>query len=150
MTLNHARLMGRSDDNSIVARESARELSQFLRAQPEEARAHVRIDGSDIILPRSALVLLRDILAEMAKGNSVSVTPMHAELTTQQAADLLNVSRPYLIGLLERGKIPYTLTGTHRRIQAQALLDYKQRRKAESRKALEELAQQAQEEDMGY
>ena len=139
-----------SEQERAIAGESAKELSQLLRKLPEAARARVRLDGHDLILPRSALVMLREILAELAKGNGVNIVPVHAELTTQEAANLLNVSRPHVIKLLEAGEIPYTLVGTHRRIALTALMDYKARREAQSEAALAELARQAQQEDMGY
>ena len=113
-------------------------------------RAQVKLDGHDLILPRQALTLLRDLLTEMAQGNAVTVVPTHAELTTQEAANLLNVSRPHLVKLLENKVLPFTKTGTHRRIRYQELMTYKQQRDEESRSALDELASQAQEHDMGY
>ena len=137
-------------DDRVIAQESARELSRLLRRLPEAERAAVRLDGESIILPRKALQLLRNILAEMAKGNAVTVAPVHAELTTQEAAELLNVSRPHVIKLLEAGEMDYRMVGTHRRILLQELLAYKERRRERSHQALEELARQAQEEDMGY
>lgn len=139
-----------SEQERALAGESAKELSQLLRKLPEAARARVSLDGHDLILPRSAVALLRDILAELAKGNGVNIVPVHAELTTQEAANLLNVSRPHVIKLLEAGEIPYTLVGTHRRIALPALMEYKARREAQSEAALAELARQAQQEDMGY
>lgn len=138
------------DTEASIARESAKELSQKLRELPEAARATVRLDDQPIILPRHALELLRDILTEMSEGNTVTIAPTHAELTTQEAANLLNVSRPHLIKLLENNEIPFTRTGTHRRIRFDDLMTYKKRRREQSKRALDELAQQAQEEDMGY
>jgi len=89
-------------------------------------------------------------LTEIAQGNAVTVVPTHAELRTQEAANILNISRPYLVKLLENDVIPYTKTGTHRRIRYQILMEYKQQRDEESHSALDELTNQAQELDMGY
>lgn len=133
-----------------LARASAAELSRLLAEKPAADRAQVRLDGHALILPREALALLKDLLAEMAQGNAVTVVPTHAELTTQQAANLLNVSRPHLVKLLEDSVLPFSKVGTHRRIRYQDLITYKRRRDKESEAALEELARQAQNHDMDY
>ncbi|MBN2701023.1 helix-turn-helix domain-containing protein [Methylohalobius crimeensis] len=137
-------------ETADLARASATELSKLLAHKPEADRARVQLDDTELILPRHALALLRDILTEMAQGNAVTIVPTHAELTTQEAANILNVSRPYLIQLLEKGAIPFTRTGSHRRIRYQDLMEYKAARDRQSQEALEELAKQAQELDMGY
>lgn len=77
------------------------------------------------VLPVTVVRLLQDILREMAAGNAISLVPIHAELTTQQAADALNVSRPFLIGLLKAGALPYRQVGSHRRIRFEDLMRYK-------------------------
>lgn len=133
-----------------LARASATELSQLLRERPDSDRAHIKLDGADLVLPRQALVLLRDLLTEMAQGNAVTILPTHAEVTTQEAANMLNVSRPHLVKLLEEGEIPFTRVGTHRRIRLQDLLAYKRQQEEASEAALQELADQAQDLDMGY
>jgi excisionase family DNA binding protein len=101
-------------------------------------------------IPTSALRLLLEVLTEIGQGNAVSIIPIHAELTTQEAADVLNVSRPFLVQLLEKGDIPFHKTGTHRRVRYQDVMDYKNSIDGERRNALAELAAQAQELDMGY
>ncbi|MFI7062589.1 helix-turn-helix domain-containing protein [Kribbella sp. NPDC050124] len=97
------------------------------------------------MVPRSAVELLARILAHMAAGQGVSVVPADAELTTQQAADLLNVSRPFLIGLLDAGEIEYRKVGKHRRIRADSLLDYKRTDDQRRREAADELTALGQE-----
>ena len=146
------KLITPSADDSRLAQEASRQLAHYsgtcevLSIQViEESRA-----GETLRLPAAALHLLRDILTEMAQGNAVTLLPIHAELTTQEAADLLNVSRPYLVNLLEEGEIPFHKTGTHRRVRAQDVLAYKAHTDAERRDALRQLAEQAQELDLGY
>ncbi len=93
-----------------------------------------------VVLPAAALRLLGTLLIELAKGNAVTLMPHHAELTTQKAADLLKVSRPFLVGLLDSGQLPHHKIGTHRRVRFADLMTYKRRRDAESEEALRELA----------
>jgi len=128
-----------------LARTSAQELSVLLAQMPKAERAHVKIDDRALILPRQALALLRDLLSEMAQGNAVTIVPTHAELTTQEAANILNVSRPYLIKLLEAGEIAYHKVNKHRRIRFDDLISYKKQQALQSSLALDELAQQSQE-----
>lgn len=150
--------MNAAKDNNVlpdpqdieVARASAAELSRLLRDRPDEQRARVQMDGADLVLPRHAIELLRSVLTEMAQGNAVAIMPTHMELTTQEAANILNVSRPHLVKLLESGKLPFCKVGTHRRIKLQDLMDYKRQRDEESEAAMQALADQAQDLDMGY
>ncbi len=106
--------------------------------------------GEQLTLPNAVARLLSHLLTEMSNGNAVTLVPTHAELTTQEAADYLNVSRPYLIGLLRDGKINYRKVGTHRRVLFSDLQAYRKTMLRESGEALDELARQAQELGMGY
>ncbi|SDT08600.1 helix-turn-helix domain-containing protein [Pseudomonas fuscovaginae UPB0736] len=142
------------DEREIAAAvESRRQLAAFLSTKLDTQRIEILDDQHQphtIQLPVSALRLLDEILSELSMGNAVKVVPIHAELTTQEGADLLNVSRPHLVKLLDENVIPHTKVGRHRRVKFADLMDYKQRRTAESRQAMDELATQAQELKMGY
>ena len=136
-------------EEAEAARSSGRLLAAYL-GDGGTRRIKI-IDGdANIDVPVSALRMLVEILANMAEGKAVSIIPVKAELTTQQAADFLNVSRPHLVSLLEAGDIAFHKTGTHRRIYASDLLAYRHKRDAASRNALDELAAQAQELGLGY
>jgi excisionase family DNA binding protein len=100
--------------------------------------------GQEVELPHSVFEVLVRVVHEMARGNAVRILPVHAELTTQQAAELLNVSRPFLVGLLEAGEIPFRKVGSHRRVRLDDLLVYKDRRDRERKIALNELASESQ------
>ncbi|GAB7546632.1 excisionase family DNA-binding protein [Cupriavidus sp. 8B] len=136
-----------------VAVEGQRALAAYLATQLETQ--HIQIfdeknQAHRVELPTSALRLLVDILAELAEGNAVKVVPVHAELTTQEAADLLNVSRPHLVKLLETDALPYHKTGKHRRVRFADLMRFKAERDRASEQAMEALARQAQELNLGY
>jgi excisionase family DNA binding protein len=135
------------------ARESLQRISDILTSGMSDLSIRIQNDeqtGADIILPASVLRLLKDILAEMAQGHAVALLPVQAELTTQQAADLLNVSRPYLIRLLEDSKIPFRLVGQHRRVRFDDLLAYQRKDDEDRRRVADELTADAQELGMGY
>lgn len=143
-----------TEADTLVARDSSRLLAPYL-AKQLKVRVQFVADGGKVeeeplVLPAPALELLFAILTEMAEGNAVTLIPIHAELTTQQAADLLNVSRPFVVDLLDKGRIPHRKVGTHRRILFHDLMEFKRRSEAEQKKVLEELVAQAQEEGMGY
>ena len=136
-----------------IARESSRMLSAFLQTRSESQRIDIFDDNGashPVLVPVSALRLLINILSETGKGCAVCVTPIHADLTTQEAAGLLSISRPFLAQLLERGDIPFHTAGTHRRVRYKDVIAYKERRDAEGREALDALAEQAQALKIGY
>ncbi len=130
-----------------LAKRSSRRLAPYLNQN-----LSVRIAETDeqIELPAVAVRLLIDLLSAMAEGNAVTLMPIHAELTTQQAADLLGVSRPFLIKQLEDEVIPFRRVGTHRRVLFSDLMKYKHDVDRQRSKALDDLTEQAQELDMGY
>jgi excisionase family DNA binding protein len=106
-----------TEHEAELARQSSRVLSAYAH-RAESLRVELNDEGhrETIVLPAGAVRLLLDLLTQMAEGNAVTVLPMQAELTTQQAADILNVSRPYLVKLLDAGAIDHRKVGTHRRV----------------------------------
>ncbi|MEO9335995.1 helix-turn-helix domain-containing protein [Mesorhizobium sp. SB112] len=136
-----------SADDAELAAQASRQLS---RTKHEGAELKVQVGNETLRLPKSVGDLLYRLLTEMAQGNAVTIIPIHAELTTQEAADYLNVSRPYLIRLLEEGKLPFSLVGTHRRVKFSDLAAYRKSTEEDRKKVMEELAAQAQELGMGY
>lgn len=140
-----------SKDDVELARASGQRLAPYARGgRPLMLRVRDANHEEAIELPAGAVKLLMAVLEDMASGRAVTILPQSAELTTQQAADVLNVSRPFLIGLLEEKKIPFRMVGTHRRVRFEDVLRYKEAIDAERRKVLDELAADAQELGMGY
>lgn len=142
-----------SERDAKLAAESSRQVARLLAKSQKTVQVRIGMgnQGEEVVsIPVSAFRLLGAVLTEMAKGNAVALLPVHAELTTQRAAEILNVSRPFVVRLLDEGKIPGHKVGTHRRIRFQDLMEYKRKTGADRDKALEELTAQAQELDMGY
>lgn len=137
-----------TEHEARLAEETSRKLAAHFQT---DEHVRIRLLGESgrasetLELPASAVRLLRDILEQMARGNAVTLLTIHAELTTQQAADLLNVSRPYLVQLLDERKIPYRKVGTHRRVRAEDVLRYERQMEQKRRDVLEELAAHDQE-----
>jgi len=140
-------------NEAIEAKDAARALAPVLRRRGKGA-VKVRATGdgpsASVSVPREAFQFFLEILGHMANGSTVTILPIHAELTSQEAADLLRVSRPYLVQLLESGAIPHRMVGSHRRILASDLLAYLEKDKASRRAILDELASEAQKHKLGY
>ena len=107
-------------------------------------------DEIEFFLTPAVVELIFRTIVHIASGDAVTIVPFHAELTTQEAANFLNVSRPYLIQLLEKELIPFRRVGRHRRILFEDILQYKEKSKEKNRKAREELTKEAQDLDLGY
>ena len=128
------------------AEETSRVLSSRLRSKtPLRLRVVGAPEDETLVIPASAVKMLVGILDEMGRGNAVTVIPVHAELTTQEAADMLSISRPSLIQLLDEGKMEFRKIGTHRRVRFESLIAYKRQVHAERLAALHELAAYDQE-----
>ena len=139
----------------LPTEEERRQASASLR-ELAGAKGPLRVESDDpkypvkAVLPTPVFTLLMDALAAVAGGKAVSLVPYGAQLTTQQAADFLHVSRPHLVSLLEKGEIPFHKVGTHRKIYFSELTRYKERRDEASRVAARELTRMAQEDELGY
>lgn len=152
--------MGKKAGNTIVpsaeevrqARRSAASLRKLAKRRPTSTVRTITLEGErqPIEVPVAAIELLADAVEEIAKGHTIKITSHEEEVSTQKAADLLNVSRPYFIGLLEKGEIPFRMVGTHRRLRLSDVLAYRARSDADAERAFRELVVKAQELGMGY
>ena len=141
-----------SEETSRVAGEAVRAGSTSIRnKRPTLVEVVSEGDGSTrVTVPVEAFELLMEVLAHLANGHGVTVMPVKAELTTQQAADLLNVSRPFLIKLLDSHELPFRKVGTHRRVLLKDVVTYRQLDDARRKEAADALAAEAQELGLGY
>jgi excisionase family DNA binding protein len=143
-----------SEADVQLARESSRRLATHNLGRRSNVRIQLLDDGEEetetLAVPASALRLFLHLLTEMSQGNAVTLIPTHAELTTQQAADLLNVSRPYLVKLLEEGRIPCRTVGKYRRVRFDDLMAYKGKDDEARAKVLDQLTAEAQKLGLGY
>ncbi|WP_417625094.1 helix-turn-helix domain-containing protein [Paremcibacter congregatus] len=126
----------------------SRMFAKYIDEKDVSLRVVSESNGETITIPQKTLRHIIDLLTEISKGNAVTLMPVHMELTTQEAANILHCSRPHLIKLLNQGKIAYEKVGTHRRIRCQDLLDYKSRRKQVEQEAARELTALSQELDL--
>jgi len=140
-----------SEREAVIARTSKQLLARYAR---EDQSLTVQVMDADhdepIELPAGAVTMLLDILGAMASGQGVTIIPEDAELTTVQAADILHVSRPFLIKLLNEGQILYRRVGKHRRIRMEDVMNFKRTIDQQREAVLDQLVAEAQEQDMGY
>ena len=134
-----------SDDDAALADRAGRKLAGWGEGTDPVPARFGAATAEPVEIPTSALRLLKEILVQMAHGNGVALTPLHAELTTRQAADLLQVSRTHLVQLLDEGRIPCRKVGAHRRVRARDILDYRGQTESGRREALDELTATDQE-----
>lgn len=142
-----------TEADAVLARESSRSLASHKLGRRASVRIQLLDDNKKtetIAVPASALRLFVHVLTEMSHGNAVTLIPTRAELTTQQAADLLNVSRPYLVKLLDEERIPCRTVGKYRRVRFDDLMRFKQKDDDKRAKVLDQLTAEAQELGMGY
>ena len=151
MTMLAHRQLPPSAQDAAIARVSGQLLSRYAR---QKRTLTLRVTDADqdkpIELPAGAVALLMDILEAMAAGRGVTLMPENAELTTVQAAEVLNVSRPFLIRLLDDGAIPHRKVGKHRRIRMEDVMAYKAAIDRDREAVLDQLVAEAQEQDIGY
>ena len=149
-TLAHRQLPP-SPRDAVIARSAGQVLSHYA-GMAEPLKLRVRDSGQEqpVELPAGAVDLLMHVLEAMAAGQGVTLIPESAELTTVQAADVLNVSRPFLIKLLDQKAIPHRKVGRHRRIRMEDVMAYKDAIDREREQVLDQLTRQAQAQDMGY
>ncbi len=124
------------------------ELSDLLGRTDAESVTISRADGEHMVLPRAIFDALREVVDAMTRGKAVVIAPVHQLLTTQDAADLLGISRPTLVKLLEEGEIPYDRPGRHRRVRLVDVLDYRSSRSTQRREALDRMVEIAEQSGM--
>lgn len=140
-----------TEEDIELSTESSRVLASLTNSHSHTQKITVESESGkqeSLLIPAVAYELLIDILSQISQGNAVTIVPVQAELSTQQAANLLNVSRPYLVKLLESEAIPHRKVGKHRRILAQDLYQYKADINAKRSQSLDELTALTEELDL--
>jgi excisionase family DNA binding protein len=137
---------GETADRIAIQSKDQREIKELYEKLREAAPKLVGPDGKTEVLPNNVYSFLCRVLADLKAGNSVTILQSNAQLTTMDASKMLGVSRQFLVGLLEKGEIPFHKVGTHRRVYARDVLAFKARRDAARRKALDDLTRAESEE----
>ncbi len=138
-------------EDQKIARSSISRLAETQKKiRKNSVRIKIQENEEYLTIPKKALTLLFDILCNMAEGKSITLIPSDAEISTQQAAEILNVSRPFFVKLLEKGEIPFKKVGTHRRVELKDILAYQKKLNDNRSEKLDLLAKQAQELNLGY
>ncbi|WP_229400337.1 helix-turn-helix domain-containing protein [Micromonospora okii] len=139
-------------ERTVLPPEDPAGLARFvheLRSAGNRARARlVGPDGCEIEIPDELYGVLRDVVTALSEGLAISIAPHNTMLTTQEAADLLNISRPTLVRLLSDGEIPHTMRGRHRRVMLRDILDYQERVRRERRQTLDRMTAEAEEDGL--
>ena len=138
-----------TQEEAAKAAQSRRQLAALL-GKGEDAELRLYDGDKELQAPITAIHFLVEILDAMSRGEAVSILPINKELTTQEAANLLNVSRPYLVQILEQGELPYHKVGVRRKVLLKDVMEYKKKRDEESKHLLDDLAAEAQNLSMGY
>ena len=130
------------EDLPVEERQLAARLKKGLAGGSSGKAARLVLpSGEQVELPPSMVTLLQALMEALAKGSPVSIIPMHREMTTQEAADFLNISRQHLVTLLEQGKLPHSRPGKHRRLRASDVIAYRRKRQGEMEEGLQELVE---------
>lgn len=139
-------------ERTLLPPDDPADLARFARGligvkAPARAKL-VGPDGTQIEIPEELYGVLRDVVHALSQGMAISIAPHNTMLTTQEAADLLNISRPTLVRLLSDGEIPYTMRGRHRRVLLRDILDYTERTRSQRRQALDDMAAEAEDDGL--
>lgn len=135
-------------ERTVLPPDDRSELVRLARDLTNDRRPRARLigpDGSKIDVPEELYGVLRDVVAALSQGLAISIAPHNTMLTTQEAADLLSISRPTLVRLLSEGEIPFSMRGRHRRVLLRDVLDYQERTRQEREQVLDQMAVDAEE-----
>jgi len=141
------------EDQKIALRslQGFQDVSQRIKSSRKKGvKIKIQETGDFITIPKKALALLSAILQNMAEGKTISIVPSNSEVSTQQAADMLNISRPHLVKLLEAKQIPFKKVGSHRRVLLKDIIEYKEQLAKQREAQLDFLSNQAQDLNLGY